>query len=218
MPWKTTLTLVVFAALVLLPQVAPALKNYKSLDPHDIPLVWDLPLPKLAVFGNRSSSATGANGPGMDDLRSNRLTVLAPKNLIDPTHELDHFYAALLAGKTTRVLHYGDSPTTADLITADARAMLQKEFGDAGTGFRADRAAMGLVQPSRRGDGRLFQLEDRYRRIHGIEGWLVRSGRCDLSRKRWSRGALDAQGRAASKCGHFVSRPAGRRLVLRRSG
>src|SRR5579871_1401035 len=135
MPWKTTLTLVVFAALVLLPQVAPALKNYKSLDPHDIPLVWDLPLPKLAMFGNKSSSATGANGPGMDDLRSTRLTALAPKNLIDPTHELDHFYAALLAGKTTRVLHYGDSPTTADLITADARVMLQKEFGDAGTGF-----------------------------------------------------------------------------------
>src|SRR5580698_2268337 len=135
MPWKTTLTLVVFAALVLLPQVAPALKNYKSLDPHDIPLVWDLPLPKLAVFGIQSSSATGANGPGVDDLRSSRLTVLAPKNLIDPMHELDHFYAALLAGRTTRVLHYGDSPTTADLITADARVMLQKEFGDAGTGF-----------------------------------------------------------------------------------
>ena len=35
----------------------------------------------------------------------------------------------------TRVLHYGDSPTTADLITADVRGMLQKEFGDGGTGF-----------------------------------------------------------------------------------
>jgi lysophospholipase L1-like esterase len=33
------------------------------------------------------------------------------------------------------VLHYGDSPTTADLITADIRAGLQAKFGDAGHGF-----------------------------------------------------------------------------------
>jgi lysophospholipase L1-like esterase len=58
-----------------------------------------------------------------------------PKNLEDPGHELDHFYRALLKGGITRVVHYGDSPTTADLITADARAMLQKQFGDAGSGF-----------------------------------------------------------------------------------
>jgi len=41
----------------------------------------------------------------------------------------------LMKGGVTRVLHYGDSPTTADLITADARALLQKQFGDAGSGF-----------------------------------------------------------------------------------
>jgi lysophospholipase L1-like esterase len=34
-----------------------------------------------------------------------------------------------------RVLHYGDSPTTADLITSDVRASLQQRFGDAGHGF-----------------------------------------------------------------------------------
>ena len=33
------------------------------------------------------------------------------------------------------ILHYGDSPTTADLITGDARALLQARFGDAGHGF-----------------------------------------------------------------------------------
>jgi lysophospholipase L1-like esterase len=32
-------------------------------------------------------------------------------------------------------MHYGDSPTTADMITADARDLLQKHFGDAGHGF-----------------------------------------------------------------------------------
>ena len=55
--------------------------------------------------------------------------------LIDPVRQLDHFYEALLRGGQVRVLHYGDSPTTADLITADVRGMLQKQFGDAGAGF-----------------------------------------------------------------------------------
>lgn len=33
------------------------------------------------------------------------------------------------------ILHYGDSPTTADLITGDVRAQLQQRFGDAGRGY-----------------------------------------------------------------------------------
>lgn len=129
MPWKTILSVLTFTGIVLLPQVAPALKNHKSLDPRDIPQVWDMPLPKLAIF--RPVGDTADDGL----IRSQRLNALAPKHLVDPRHELDHFYAALLRGGVTRVLHYGDSPTTADLITADARSLLQKEFGDAGTGF-----------------------------------------------------------------------------------
>lgn len=126
MPRKTTLTVIAFAAFVLLPQVAPALRNFKSFDPRNIPMVWDFPVPK------RVNPDTA---PALDEIRAKRLQVMAPKHLIDPDGELDHFYEALLKGGVTRVLHYGDSPTTADLITADARAMLQREFGDAGTGF-----------------------------------------------------------------------------------
>lgn len=126
MPWKTLLTITTFAALVALPQVAPALKNYRSFDPHNISAVWDMPVPKPADPGAP---------PDTEELRSRRLQALAPRNLIDPQHELDHFYGALLKGGVTRVLHYGDSPTTADLITADIRGMLQQQFGDAGTGF-----------------------------------------------------------------------------------
>jgi len=61
--------------------------------------------------------------------------------LLDPQRELRHFYDALQRterreqGAVTRILHYGDSPTTADMITADARDLLQKQFGDAGHGF-----------------------------------------------------------------------------------
>ena len=43
--------------------------------------------------------------------------------------------SSLTASDVVTVLHYGDSPTTADLITGDARALLQARFGDAGHGF-----------------------------------------------------------------------------------
>jgi lysophospholipase L1-like esterase len=61
--------------------------------------------------------------------------------LDDRNGGLDHFYAALWRTERgdpmaiTRILHYGDSPTTADLITGDTRQFLQKRFGDAGHGF-----------------------------------------------------------------------------------
>jgi lysophospholipase L1-like esterase len=119
---KTALALATFVALILLPRIVPALKNYVSLDPHDIPLVWDLPVPKPDAIET-------------DQVRASRLVVRAPQNLIDSHKTLDHFYAALLKAGPVRVLHYGDSPTTGDLITADARSMFQKQFGDGGTGF-----------------------------------------------------------------------------------
>ena len=52
---------------------------------------------------------------------------------------LDHFYESLWrtekGGGMTRILHYGDSPTTADLITGDARRLLEERFGDGGAGL-----------------------------------------------------------------------------------
>jgi lysophospholipase L1-like esterase len=54
---------------------------------------------------------------------------------------LDSFYAALqkteakAPGAITRIVHYGDSPTTADLITGDTRTILQARYGNAGHGF-----------------------------------------------------------------------------------
>ncbi len=66
----------------------------------------------------------------------------APKKatlLEDSTKQLYPFYHALelAAAKqgVVRILHYGDSPTTADSITADMRSLLQEKFGDAGHGF-----------------------------------------------------------------------------------
>jgi lysophospholipase L1-like esterase len=59
----------------------------------------------------------------------------------DDDGSLDSFFAALWKleqGKddgVVTILHYGDSPTTADLITGDVRAQLQGRFGDAGRGY-----------------------------------------------------------------------------------
>lgn len=67
--------------------------------------------------------------------------------LFDPCRNLDPFFAALRSletnptaldegkPKVVTILHYGDSPTTADLITGDLRDLLQQRFGDAGRGF-----------------------------------------------------------------------------------
>src|SRR5215472_2657658 len=61
--------------------------------------------------------------------------------LIDSANALDPFYESLMRTErrevpgVTRIEHYGDSPTTADLITGDVRSLLQRRFGDDGPGF-----------------------------------------------------------------------------------
>jgi lysophospholipase L1-like esterase len=134
MPWKTILTIVTFAGLI---EAVPALRSLKTFDSQTIASIWQMPVPTPPEVEVAAATATAAapirhtEGPSQ-------------KSVLDPTHQMDHFYAALLTsistgggskGSVTRVLHYGDSPTTADLITADARALLQKQFGDAGSGF-----------------------------------------------------------------------------------
>jgi lysophospholipase L1-like esterase len=69
------------------------------------------------------------------------VAVPAIPNLYDPSGALVRFFAALSRaeakqpGAVVRVLHFGDSPVTADQITADVRSLLQERFGDAGHGF-----------------------------------------------------------------------------------
>jgi lysophospholipase L1-like esterase len=63
-------------------------------------------------------------------------TEIAEPLLDDREGVMDAFYGALRGpGGITRIVHYGDSPTTADLITGDIRSILQERFGDAGHGF-----------------------------------------------------------------------------------
>jgi lysophospholipase L1-like esterase len=95
-----------------------------KVPPPPVPAIFAVPKPKI-----RGTAAVPSN-PTLDS-----------QFLIDNNGALDHFYAALRdlhtgqSRRTVRIVHYGDSPTTADLITGDARDLLQERFGNAGPGF-----------------------------------------------------------------------------------
>src|SRR5215467_15151049 len=118
LPLKTTLVIVTLVACLKAPDAMPAFKNYKVLDFETIPTVLD--------FTPRKSSAAPIEE---EELRMHPDKDAASYKIFrlnDPAHALDHFFEALQRTETrepdavTRILHYGDSPTTADLITGDA--------------------------------------------------------------------------------------------------
>lgn len=133
LPYKTTLTLVTLGVFLTLPSVVPSLANYKSLDWNEAPHVLDF-IPRDMTASPVEDEAARMN-PSLN------ATANATGRLYDPQHNLDSFYEALRRVElrqpdaVVRILHYGDSPTTADLITADVRSALQRLFGDAGHGF-----------------------------------------------------------------------------------
>jgi hypothetical protein len=133
LPRYPTLTILAFGGLMLLTDVVPALHDYKVLDWNTLPGVLDFVDRKPSVSAEVDEQQRLR--PNTDPARQARYP------LDDADHDLDHFYAALHRaegkgkGAEARILHYGDSPTTADLITADVRSSFQKEFGDAGHGF-----------------------------------------------------------------------------------
>lgn len=131
-PPKTTLAVLAFGVMILFPYVLPVFRDYKPFDPASASSVFDFPLRNAA---EEQEAGPLASPEAIAEMKAKRLTVAATKNLVDPDHALDHFYDALLKNDVTRILHYGDSPTTADLITADARALFQKDFGNSGIGF-----------------------------------------------------------------------------------
>jgi lysophospholipase L1-like esterase len=127
-PKKTSLTIATLGALLLLLEFTKLARPFTISEivdfrPRDIPNVE--PLPALPAVARPTAS---------------KHPIIEP-NLIDPHDNLRSFYLALwrtelgAPGAITRVLHYGDSPVTADSITADVRSLLQQHFGDAGHGF-----------------------------------------------------------------------------------
>ncbi len=134
MPWPRhpLLFLAALIAIVVTPRYIPQLHDWRLFDWSTVGHVLD--------FQPRKRSLAP-----LEDEQARLRPDLAParqgaNRLVDPAGSLAPFYEALQRaerrepGAVVRILHFGDSPTTADLITADARAQLQAKFGDAGHG------------------------------------------------------------------------------------
>ena len=134
-PLHTALAIVTLGALlaVIRPPNAEQLRGLVEFTPELTPLspmarhpdAAPTPAPPRVPSATLTPGKPAASGPLLDDSAG----------------VLDAFYRALRRtgnrepGAVTRIVHYGDSPTTADLITGDVRALLQARFGNAGHGF-----------------------------------------------------------------------------------
>ena len=133
-PWplKPLLVIITFVVGIAAPELIPQWYNWRIFEWATASAVFD--------FQPRSRASEPLLEE-MERLRPNTAHIMPDAAKIqDPSKAMEHFYAALfrtdqkVPGAVTRILHYGDSPTTADLITADTRFMLQERFGDAGHG------------------------------------------------------------------------------------
>jgi lysophospholipase L1-like esterase len=122
-PVKPVLTILTLLGIVTaFPRVS---RDLRTLDHATVQAVFDFPREPLAA----------------DGIQENSTAAEAEARLVDPAGNLGSFYTALERTERrepdaiTRIVHYGDSPTTADMITGDVRLLLQRRFGDAGHGF-----------------------------------------------------------------------------------
>lgn len=133
LPRKATLTIATLAVMLSIPEVIPALKDYHLMD-------WRMAA-QVIEFQPRIKSSQPLEEEQQRLKPDTSIEKVQTKPLLDASNSLAPLFQALLAserkepGAVTRILHYGDSPTTADLITADLRSLFQKDFGDAGHGF-----------------------------------------------------------------------------------
>jgi len=124
--------LLAFVVIITVPQFVSQLYNWRVFE-------WSTAMHVLDFQPRHPSAAPLEEEqerlrPDLKPLRAGAFRIVDPKGVLGP------FYAALLRverqepGSVVRILHYGDSPITADLITADVRSYLQGRFGDAGHG------------------------------------------------------------------------------------
>ncbi len=139
-PWKPTLaSATVFAALAVWHHFKPATGLYPSIFADAFRMHLRQPAKLAHAAHAKGAGAVMATNSHAGTAVAGARTPISPY-LIDDSGALDPFFASLHDLETGKpvvvtVLHYGDSPTTADLITGDVRALLQQRFGDAGHGF-----------------------------------------------------------------------------------
>lgn len=137
-PRKTMYAVLLLAGFVVLVDRVPELRNYQLLDLSAVEQVAEFHESKRRNPDPVEEAQVRLKPGRALEKRGARAEV---EPLADPKGSLAAFYEAIErvergeAEAEVRIAHYGDSPTTADLITADARALLQKQFGDAGHGY-----------------------------------------------------------------------------------
>jgi len=153
---KTTRALLAMLVVLALPYASPRLSRFRvartpwdhAVEPGPV-AAPEVPRPPPSV-GEQKLEAT-ANEATVSNALPEEATAVDPGVLAkklgslaidDATgHALDGYYASLAKtvakepGAVTRVLHYGDSVITADLVSGTMRRLEQTKFGDAGHGF-----------------------------------------------------------------------------------
>ncbi len=142
---KTTRTILLTAALALLPLAIPRLERALGFKAQSYREILPNPRELITFKGSQTKAGELPGGPGQNDELSPLAAEPADndsgRKITDANHTLGPFYAMLArteskqAGAITRITHYGDSPVTNDGITAPVRRLLQERFGDAGHGF-----------------------------------------------------------------------------------
>jgi lysophospholipase L1-like esterase len=140
-PRKAAWVILTVALLAVVQPFVPFVKNYRFFSLDSFLDVARFTRAKPAASPT-AANQQGAAAAGTTAVAKAVATPADPgQMLVDPGHTLNEFYRALMrserqeGGAVTTVLHYGESPTSADLITSDARRLLQARFGDAGHGF-----------------------------------------------------------------------------------
>jgi lysophospholipase L1-like esterase len=154
---KTAATALLVALGVLVPYLAPGLVRFRLVSVADLALATGsfrgaprVPLVKrneafvsaeVPLVAEQRPPETGGSRTESRPRRS--FPPVAPPlvPIEDPSNELGRFFERLeaveekQAGALVRITHLGDSPLTGDLISGEARQMLQAELGDGGPGF-----------------------------------------------------------------------------------
>lgn len=152
---KTTATLGVMLAVLAVPYAHPRLRALRVArapwEPPEAMAAGGAAAPKPNLVVGEATLNASTNEATVSNALPEKARVLDPGELAkgvgslaveDPTgHALDAFYEHLgrtirqEPGAVTRILHYGDSVITADLISGTMRRLTQAKFGDAGHGF-----------------------------------------------------------------------------------
>jgi lysophospholipase L1-like esterase len=97
----------------------------------------NVPLPASFLTGDY----VGKNWPVKEDVEQILQEPAESVSIQDYGCGMNHFYAALARteqkqpGAITRISHFGDSPISGDLVSGEARTLLQEKFGDSGHGW-----------------------------------------------------------------------------------